>query len=90
MRIAALAVLSAVTLNTGTVAGVLKNTGDLTLSEKPATVHSNSVNLPVNLSYKSNIKIHQRASWVGLGFDLDVSYIERIAVGSADERSYRG
>lgn len=50
MRIATLVVLSAVTLNTGTVAGVLKNTGDLTLSEKLASVRSNSLELPSRLT----------------------------------------
>lgn len=69
-------------------AGVLKQTGDLVLSENLVTVSCNSVALPVTLDYKSGIKLDQRASWAGLGFSLGLPYIERVAVGSADERGY--
>lgn len=71
---------------TATISGVVKQSGDMTLSENIAIVKSGDIALPLNLTYKSNIRTNQRASWVGLGFSLDVPYIERIAVGSADEK----
>jgi hypothetical protein len=70
------------------VSEVNKQTGDMMLSLPIAKISSHDLNLNVNLSYKSNIKTNQRSSWVGLGFDLDVPYIERVAIGSADEKAY--
>jgi hypothetical protein len=57
------------------------------------TAQGRSLSLPINLSYSSGIKQGhdanipsgqirpERASWVGLGFDLDVPYIERTVRG---------
>ena len=70
------------------MASVVKQSGDMTINETVATVKSANLAFPANISCKSNIKTNQRASWVGLGFDLNVPYIERVANGSADEKSY--
>ncbi|MBN1130164.1 MAG: hypothetical protein JXA71_14325, partial [Chitinispirillaceae bacterium] len=70
------------------VAGVIQQTGEMVLSDEISSVSCNSIKLPITLSYKSGIKTNQRASWAGLGFDLDVPYVERIAIGCADEKSY--
>jgi hypothetical protein len=68
--------------------GVVKQTGDMIIGDLLANVSCNTITCPINLSCKSNIKTNQRASWVGLGFDLNVPYIERVANGSVDEKSY--
>jgi hypothetical protein len=79
-----LAIIFAVSLS---FCDVAENTGDMFLNENLFTVQCNSISLPINLSYKSGIRVNQRASWVGLGFDMSVPYIERTPVGSADEKA---
>ncbi|MGA2507738.1 MAG: hypothetical protein ABSF80_09705, partial [Chitinispirillaceae bacterium] len=68
-------------------AAVNENTGSMFLSVPLFTVAGNSVSLPINLGYSAGITLHQRASWVGLGFDLSLPFVERIPVGSADEKT---
>ena len=67
-------------------AGVNKNTGQMSFSHKLFQLNSNELSFDLELLYNSGITIDQRASWVGLGFDLSIPYIERIPVGSADEK----
>jgi hypothetical protein len=66
---------------------VCESTGDMVLNENLITIESNSISLPLNLTYRSGIRVNQHASWVGLGFDLSLPYIERIPVGSVDEKA---
>ncbi len=67
--------------------GVLKLTGDMVFDDLLTSISCNTITCPVKITAKSNIKTNQRASWVGLGFDLSVPYIERVAIGSADEKA---
>ena len=62
-------------------------TGQLAFSRTLATVRGHQLSLPVNISYSSRITRHQRASWAGLGFTVDMPYIERTVRGYPDERS---
>ena len=41
--------------------------------------------VPINVEYKSGIAVHQRASWVGLGWGLDVGEIRRDVKGAPDD-----
>jgi len=59
----------------------------MVLNEPLFAIRHNSVSLDVSLRYKAGIRINQRASWVGLGFDISLPYVERTVVGSADEKS---
>ncbi|KMQ49619.1 hypothetical protein CHISP_3465 [Chitinispirillum alkaliphilum] len=68
-------------------AGVNKNTGQMSFSHKLFQLNSNELSFDMDLLYNSGITIDQRASWVGLGFDLSIPYIERIPVGSVDEKA---
>ena len=62
------------------------NTGQLEFSKNIVTVKGHSVSLPVNLNYSSRLLKYQRASWVGMGFDLGVPYIERdVSYGPDDQ-----
>jgi hypothetical protein len=79
MRKLCLAVMILFLTITIAVAGVIQQTGEMVLSDEITSVSCNSIKLPIALSYKSGIKTNQRASWAGLGFDLDVPYVERIA-----------
>jgi hypothetical protein len=67
--------------------GVHESTGNMVLSENLVTIDCNTISLPLNLSCKSGIRVNQHASWVGLGFDLSLPYVERTPVGSVDEKS---
>jgi hypothetical protein len=43
---------------------------------------------PFNLSYSSNVTMEQEASWVGLGWNLDIGAIDRQVRGLPDD--FRG
>jgi hypothetical protein len=72
------------------------NTGAMSLSIPLMQVSGNSLSYSVNLRYTSNVaRGHlnaesesyinpERAGWAGLGFDVDVPYIERTIVGGPD------
>ena len=64
-----------------------ENSGNMVLDENLIEVEYNTISFPIHLRYAAGIKVDQHASWVGLGFDLTLPYIERLAVGSADEKS---
>lgn len=66
---------------------VNQNSGGMYLSEELFTASGNTISLPINLSYSAGIGVNQRASWVGLGFDISLPYIDRIPQGSVDEKS---
>jgi hypothetical protein len=68
------------------VADVNLSTGQLEFSKKLLTINSHRLSFPINLSYNTRITKHQRSSWVGLGFDLDMPYIERKVRAYPDER----
>ncbi|PSQ89308.1 MAG: hypothetical protein BRD45_03580 [Bacteroidetes bacterium QS_8_64_10] len=51
--------------------------GDLNLSIPVLTVPGRGLNFDVSFSYKSSIKVSQRASWVGLGWNFDPGTITR-------------
>ena len=67
-------------------AEVNESSGNMYLSKRLFTVAGNNVELPINLNYSAGIGVDQRASWVGLGFDISLPYIERIPQGCADEK----
>jgi hypothetical protein len=62
------------------------STGQLSFSKTLMTAKGQTVSLPIALSYNSHVTKIQRASWAGLGFSLDVPYIEREIVGPPDDR----
>jgi len=66
---------------------VNESTGHLSLDIPLVTVQGARLSLPINLSYTSGIKIDDKSSWVGLGFDLGIPYIEREVAGAPDEFS---
>ncbi len=43
---------------------------------------------PLVLHYNSNITQRQRASWVGLGWEFDLGYVERTVRGRTDDQRY--
>jgi hypothetical protein len=61
--------------------------GDMVMNHNLFRVSGKNIFLDINLTYQSGIKINQRANWVGLGFDISLPYVERIPVGSADEKT---
>lgn len=74
------------------------STGQLRFSEKLASVVGHRLSYQVKLRYSSDIRrghvaseaeeiAAERAGWVGLGFDLDMPYIERVIVGAPDNAS---
>lgn len=61
-------------------------TGDLTRTfELMHIPGSSSLDYTVNLNYASGIKTRQKASWVGLGFDLSAPMITRSVVKIPDD-----
>jgi hypothetical protein len=82
-------VILSVFLSSFTLFGeVNEATGDMVLNQNLFRISSGKeVFLDINLTYQSGIKINQRATWVGLGFDLSLPYVERIPSGSADEKT---
>jgi hypothetical protein len=72
------------------------STGAMSLSLPLVRLSGNSLSYTVNLRYTSNVaRGHlnaesetninpERAGWAGLGFDVDVPYIERTIVGGPD------
>ena len=69
-----------------TTAEVDESTGRMVLNERLATVSGNTISFNLDLQYSSGITVDQRASWVGLGFDISLPYIDRIPIGSVDEK----
>ncbi|MBD3420733.1 MAG: hypothetical protein GF398_11500 [Chitinivibrionales bacterium] len=63
------------------------NSGDMVVSEELCNISANDIALNLSLQYKAGIKLSQHASWVGLGFDISLPYVERMVIGSADEKS---
>ena len=66
---------------------VSQSTGSMVSSERLVTIGENRLNFDLNIQYAAGITINQHASWVGLGFDLSLPYVERVPMGSADEKS---
>lgn len=61
-------------------------TGDFSWSETIMTVPGrNGLDVGLVLTYSSDIGIDQEASWVGLGFGLNVGHITRAVVNMPDE-----
>lgn len=56
------------------------------------TLKDGSIEIPINLRYNtSGIKVNEEASWVGLGWNLDVGgVITRQAIGGIDRQPIRG
>jgi YD repeat-containing protein len=62
------------------------HTGIPNINVPITSVSQGRINVPVSLSYHSNIKIDQIASWVGLGWSLNAGgVITRTVRGSKDE-----
>lgn len=55
----------------------LDESGDLNVSIPLHTVTSGNLSLPLNLTYRSGIKVDQNASEVGLGWSLSIGSIKR-------------
>src|SRR5687768_10327917 len=45
----------------------------------------NGENFPLTASYNAGIKVNQSASWIGLGWDLNIGEITRNVKGIADD-----
>jgi hypothetical protein len=62
-------------------------TGDLTVSIPLLSVpNRNGHDWPLTLTFGSNITQRQRASWVGLGWDLEIGAVERTILGRSDDQ----
>lgn len=66
---------------------VLQSTGVMVNSQPLVSTGSSHLHFDLDLWYSSGITVNQRASWVGLGFDISIPYIDRIPVGSVDEKA---
>ena len=61
-------------------------TGDFTYNIPAMVVpSSNGPGVALNLNYRAPIQMHQKASWVGLGWDLNIGEIRRNLKGIPDE-----
>ncbi|MBD3420735.1 MAG: hypothetical protein GF398_11510 [Chitinivibrionales bacterium] len=56
------------------------NSGNLSVVEELLSMKNKNLNIALNLTGKSGVKIDQRSAWVGLGLSLDLPYIQRIPV----------
>lgn len=66
--------------------GGVSYSGDLALSIPLLTIPGrNGHDFPIVLQYNSNISQRQFASWVGLGWSLEIGSIERSVLGRFDE-----
>lgn len=65
---------------------VNQSTGKMSYSETLASAGGQTISFDLALQYSSGKTVNQRASWVGLGFDISLPYIDRIPVGSVDEK----
>jgi len=64
-----------------------QNTGKMSYGGNLASIGGQTISLDLGLQYSSGIIVNQRGSWVGLGFDISLPYVERTVIGSADEKS---
>ncbi|HEY9045017.1 MAG TPA: hypothetical protein VIN08_03945 [Ohtaekwangia sp.] len=64
---------------------VNKLTGDLDYQMPLLEVSSPEGSYPLNLSYKSGVKLNQESSFCGLGWSINVGSINRIVNGFADD-----
>jgi hypothetical protein len=63
------------------------HTGDVQLFFPLLSVPGrNGLDYPLVLTYRSGIAKHQRSSWVGLGFNLEVGKVTRAVVNRVDEQ----
>jgi hypothetical protein len=66
----------------GVVEGKVDAKGDLNLSIPVLTVPgTHGLDFDINFSYKAGIRYHQKASWIGLGWNFDPGSITRDVVG---------
>lgn len=69
-------------------AGNVDHGGDYSASIPLMTLPGRNMDLPISLTYKSGITTDQRASWVGLGWNLNPGSITRIVNGLPDNVQY--
>jgi len=60
-------------------------TGDMQLSLPVMGVPGRGLSVPISLSYKAGVRVDDEASWVGLGWNLNMGAITRGPVGVIDE-----
>ncbi|MBU1120542.1 hypothetical protein KJ660_01575, partial [Candidatus Micrarchaeota archaeon] len=65
--------------------GNIDFTGDMSLNIPLLTVNGrNGLDLPLVAHYKSGVKVKQEASWIGLGWDLEIGSVTRIPLNIYD------
>jgi len=85
-RIPVLCAFCTLPVAAASVGDVDLSTGQLRLSRTVAVAKGRQLALPLNLTYNSRVTKYDHASWLGLGFDLDVPYLERTVVGPPDDK----
>ncbi len=65
----------------------VSSSGDLTIEIPLLTVPNRlGHDWPLVLRYNSNVTQRQRASWVGLGWEFDLGFVERTVMGRSDDQ----